>query len=86
MIEYLLKRLSTIPSDKVMHFAVGVVLFAVLLPFVGSITSMAVVATAAVGKEIYDYLNKDNHTPDVWDALATIAGGGVGLLCVVLAK
>ena len=39
------------------------------------------VVAAAVGKEIYDKQHKDKHTPDVWDAIAAIGGGFLGLIC-----
>lgn len=32
---------------------------------------------AGIGKEIYDYKHKDKHTPELLDAVATIAGSFV---------
>lgn len=37
--------------------------------------SSVVVIAIAFGKEVYDYLHRDKHTPELMDALATIAGG-----------
>lgn len=69
-----------IAHDKCLHFMVGVVLFAAF-HFVSVPVGLAVVAVAAIGKEIYDWFNKDKHTPDIMDAVWTIAGGVIGLLC-----
>ena len=81
MISTILTRLNSIPADKTAHFASGAVLFAVLLPFVGPVYAMASVTIIGFAKELYDALNKDKHTPDVWDALATAAGGVLGFFC-----
>lgn len=81
MIERTLSKLNSIPADKVLHFTGGSILFALALPLLGGI--YAVVAVTIVGflKEVYDSLNKQSHTPDVWDALATAAGGLLGFYC-----
>lgn len=79
MIETILSKLNAIPSDKVMHFASGVVLFALVNlfdPYVALLT----VAFTAIAKELYDQRNKEHHTPDPYDALATMLGGLVGLV------
>ena len=81
MIESILTKLNSIPADKVMHFAIGTVLYAAFLPFIGAWWALLPVTVFAVGKEIYDYQHKATHTPDVWDAVVTIAGGGVGFFC-----
>ena len=81
MIEQALTRLSSIPADKVLHFAAGVVLFAVALPFTGSTYALVVAVIAGFLKELYDALNKENHTPDIWDALVTSVGGALGFYC-----
>ena len=83
LIASMLQRLNAIPPDKVMHFAVGVVFYAVCLPFTGAQIAVAAVGFIAVGKEVYDLVHKDRHTPDIWDAVVTIAGGGVGYFCTV---
>lgn len=69
-----------IAHDKCLHFIGGVLLFAVF-HLVSVPVGLAVVTVAAIGKEIYDWFNKDKHTPDLMDAVWTIAGGVVGLLC-----
>ena len=72
-----------IPADKQMHFLCGLVIAALLTPFIGAY-SIVVVAIIALLKEIYDYLHKDIHTPDVWDWVATTLGGLVGFVIVAL--
>jgi len=73
----LLNWLNSIPADKVAHFAVGVLIYAPL-HFIDPVVGLLGVAVVAVGKEVYDYLHRDNHTPDVWDAVATMLGGVIG--------
>ena len=72
-----------VPADKQMHFIGGLVIAALLTPFIGAY-SIVVVAIIALLKEIYDYLHKDIHTPDVWDWVATTLGGAVGMVIVSL--
>lgn len=79
ILESILSKLNALPADKVMHFASGTVLYAALLPFVGSSLALSVIVMIAVAKEIYDSCNPDKHTADVWDALATTLGGLLGV-------
>lgn len=72
-----------VPADKQMHFICGLVIAALLTPFIGAY-SIVVVAIIALLKEIYDYLHKDIHTPDFWDWVATALGGLVGFVIVAL--
>lgn len=81
MIETILAKLNSIPADKVMHFASGVVLFAVMLPFIGAGFALIAVLIIGILKELYDLSHKANHTPDIWDAGATFSGGLVGFFC-----
>ena len=66
-----------------MHFICGFIIAAVLTPFM-SWYSVVLVSLVATAKEIYDDVNKDIHTPDVWDLLVTIAGGALGYSLVSL--
>jgi hypothetical protein len=72
-----------VPADKQMHFICGLVIAALLTPFIGAY-SIVVVAIIALLKEIYDYLHKDIHTPDLWDWVATSLGGVLGMLIITL--
>jgi hypothetical protein len=83
MIEAILTRLSSIPADKVMHCLMGVVLFAVFVPFTAPVYALVITVIAGFVKELYDALNKENHTPDIWDALVTSAGGVLGFYCSI---
>jgi len=76
----LLNWLNSIPTDKVAHFAVGVLVYAPL-HFINPVIGLIGVAVAAVGKEVYDWFNKDKHTPEVLDAAVTLVGGVVGFIC-----
>ena len=72
--------LNKLPHDKALHVIVGLLAYMVF-HFVSPVAGLAATAVAAVGKEIYDWFNRDRHTPDLWDAVATIAGGVAGLVC-----
>jgi hypothetical protein len=74
--------LLKLPYDKALHILVGVLVYA-MAHFVSPEVGMAAVVVAAVGKEVYDYFHRDVHTPDIWDAIATITGGCVGFICGV---
>lgn len=74
--------IHSIPHDKQGHFIAGVLAYA-LAHFAGPMAGMAVVITMAIGKEIYDQFHRENHTPEVLDAVATILGGVVGYICGV---
>lgn len=73
-------KILSLPHDKALHIIVGVLVYAVA-HFVNPSVGMAAVVVAAVGKEVYDYMHKDKHTPDVWDAIATIGGGVIAFIC-----
>lgn len=64
--------------DKLIHFTAGILAFAAILPFAGPLFAFAVACIAAVGKEAYDHLT-GKGTPELLDAAATVAGGGVGV-------
>lgn len=70
--------------DKVLHTLVGALVFSMLSPHVGMSWAFGTVWLVAVGKELWDEavnryyewkLLPAPHTPDVYDALATVAGG-----------
>lgn len=72
--------LNKLPHDKALHIIVGVLAYMVF-HFVSPVVGLAAAAVAAVGKEVYDWFHRDRHTPDVWDAVATMAGGVAGYIC-----
>lgn len=74
-----------IPKDKQLHIAVGFVvgtIGAAIFPALG--LALGVVIGAA--KELYDARNRDDHTPEFMDFVATVAGAVLGeaLIAVVL--
>ncbi len=71
--------LNKLPHDKALHVIAGVLAYAVF-HFVSPVVGMIAVTVAAVGKEVYDYANRDKHTPDLWDAVATVLGGAAGFV------
>ena len=75
--EKILAFLNSIPADKVAHCLGGVILFAI-----GQLFGYGLLLAVVVGflKEIYDYMHKDKHTPDVWDWVATSLGGLLGYI------
>ena len=66
--------MPTIPYDKALHYVYGSVLFSLCYHLVGCANALLAVCMIAAGKEIYDYLHRDSHTPDFWDFVATMAG------------
>lgn len=68
-----------LPHDKALHLIGGVLIYAAA-HFVSPVIGLIAAAVAAVGKEIYDYFNRDKHTPEVMDVVATIIGGLLGFV------
>ena len=60
------------PTDKLLHLLVGIAIAAILYPF-GLIPALVAVVVAAIGKELWDKTGRG--TPELLDAVATIAGG-----------
>ena len=71
-------------TDKQLHFLGGVVLTLSVSLFFGSITGLVVATMAGLVKEAYDSLGFG--TPDKWDAIATIAGGLLGFLLIIISE
>jgi len=65
-----------IPLDKQAHFLLGYSAFSTFLP-TSPWLALSITTGLALGKEIYDFFHKDKHTPDIWDAFATLSGGGL---------
>ena len=69
-------NLPFIECDKANHIIYGASVY-ILATIVTQSPAVGLVACTAVGvgKEIYDSRDTNHHTPDVWDAVATVAGG-----------
>jgi len=75
--------LPQLPADKANHFIYGLALFVASTFVLVPLYSLALVIVVGIVKEVYDHLTASG-TPDVWDAVATAAGGGAGYLCIAL--
>jgi hypothetical protein len=77
-------NLPTLPSDKANHAVYGAALAAL-----GGLHSLALGALLcvafAIGKEVYDQARKTG-SPEVLDAVATLAGGALVLLPLAVAS
>jgi len=67
-----LELITKLPIDKLGHSLVGLFIYTLLVLFVAPVYAFFVVVFIAIAKEIYDLNNKDRHTPDFYDFLATI--------------
>ena len=62
-------------NDKLLHFIGGAVIALIGAFFSGPLAGLALAVVAGALKEIYDHLHPDGHTVELWDFLATAAGG-----------
>lgn len=77
--------ISLIPKDKLLHIGAGALAGLVVLVFTSNPLAAFMVAVAAgVLKEVYDHASNQDaadrgeppqHDVDLWDAIATAAGG-----------
>jgi hypothetical protein len=80
MINKVFTYIASFPHDKAMHMLTGVILYAACTHIVGAVIAFLIVACAAIAKEVYDLMHTETNTPDIYDALATIAGGALGYI------
>ncbi len=88
MLDKIVGLYNKIPDDKKGHITLGLLLG---LAFGANIiVAVAAVMITAFGKELYDYLYNmfiaDIHEVSIYDALATIVGGAIGISVVHLIK
>lgn len=63
-------------GDKIAHFIGGFVVSFLCMALGLHPTDASNVATwVGIGKEVYDYFHPETHTSDIWDCVATGAGG-----------
>ena len=72
------------PSDKVLHFAVGVVVSAFASYLFGAMTGLVLALAVGAGKELHDCMRTETNTPDIWDFIATAAGAIIGAVPILL--
>ena len=71
-----------IPIDKQLHFFSGWALMLSVSLFFGWQVGLAVTVLAAVAKEVWDSMG--HGTADLWDAAATVLGGLVGTVLIMI--
>ena len=69
--------MGRVPVDKFMHFVSGFIGGLAISCFLGFYAGVAIMATIAFAKEVYDAHNT-GHTSDVWDWVATTLGAILG--------
>lgn len=69
------------PIDKQAHFYAGLAMYLALTLFVNPTYAAIIVVAAAWGKEAFD---SRTHAPDTWDAYATMLGGILGSLILLV--
>lgn len=80
----LIDKLPQLAQDKANHFIYGLLVFTVFCAMFGATVASCLVIVVAAAKEVYDFAHQANHTPDIWDFAATVAGGGLGLVNYLL--
>lgn len=73
-----------IATDKQLHFLGGIVLCLAVSLFFGGIVGLAIAVVVGVAKELWDA--HGHGTPDVWDAVATVAGGVTGFVLIMISE
>jgi len=69
-------NINKIKSDKLLHFIGGMLIQLISSRITPNpIWALLIVIVIGIGKEIYDNQHKECHTPEILDAIATIAGG-----------
>jgi hypothetical protein len=77
--------LPLLPQDKANHFVYGSLVFTIVyILTLNPILALTITTIVGFGKEIYDALNKQTHTPDILDLLSTVAGGLFPFLCLII--
>ena len=66
-----LNTLLQIRCDRAYHALYGLILYNVLGLYDNTIAVITVIAIGVL-KEVYDFMNANKHTADVWDAVATM--------------
>jgi hypothetical protein len=70
-----------IAEDKIKHFIVGAIIFIISIIFgLSQLVGLIFVSAVAVGKEVYDQQYPEIHSVELFDVLATVAGGIVMII------
>jgi len=91
--EQVLSLCGRIPPDKLAHALGGATFTAFACPalyYLGDptylLTSLLAVMCVGLFKEVYDALFRAKHSVELWDALATLCGGLMPLMPIVLIR
>ena len=75
---------NLLAKDKLQHFFAGVIIAAVLYPFIGHYALLTAIVIGLLKEYVFDVLFPWG-TPDIWDAIATTFGGlAVSLIVLVV--
>lgn len=69
--------------DKIKHALVGGALFIGVTLVISPFAGLVVATIAGASKEVYDNANKEKHTPELLDFLATVAPAYVMYLIAI---
>lgn len=72
------RLMQALPHDKCLHIIAGILVFAAT-HFAGLQIALTAVVSAAIAKELVDHFVGGDVS--IWDVVATVAGGLLGLLC-----
>jgi len=76
-------KLPMLKQDKANHLVYGLIIFGLFKIIFTPLIGIIMCTIFGISKEIYDSFHKDKHTSDIYDAIATIAGGIIGLLILL---
>lgn len=62
-------------GDKILHFLGGAIISGLVILAGYPIYAGLAAGIVGAGKEVYDYFHPDKHQADIYDFLATLAGG-----------
>ena len=81
-LNWILKKIGSIPHDKLLHLFFGLLIFDFTYPFLGNLVALGIVFMLGIFKEIID--REIGGSVDWKDSACTIIGGILGLLHTLL--
>jgi hypothetical protein len=77
-------KISPFPNDKTLHMFYGFVIFLLFLSITNIYIAYIGIVIIATLKEVYDYFNKEHHTPDLQDIFYTISLPSFYVLSIII--
>ena len=77
-------RLPIIEEDKANHLIYGIVIFIIAFAVTNEYIALLTVTFAGAFKEYLDHLDRENHTPCIYDFIYTVVGGFLGFILVLI--